>query len=163
MKYICLFENMMQHLSNSESGINILFFTVLYIGRWLVGETPVYACGTYPQGQRGQITSHSLCSYSRLHRRRYNYIRSKSNWQFYTICRRKIGKYKFDQLKEKFCFRKKTTHVQWVCWITMKSSSSPIKGIKLKYSECTIIECIACRSLISCCQLYHYFLISYTV
>lgn len=123
-------------------------FFVLYIGRWLVGETPVYASGTYPQGQRGQITSHSLCSYSRLHRRRYNYIRSKSNWQFYTICRRKIGKYKFDQfIKEKFCFRKKTTHVQWVCWITMKSSSSPIKGIKLKYSECTIIECIACRSL----------------
>lgn len=154
MKYICLF--------NSESGINILFFTVLYIGRWLVGETPVYASGTYPQGQRGQITSHSLCSYSRLHRRRYNYIRSKSNWQFYTIRRRKIGKYKFDQLKEKFCFRKKTTHVQWVCWVTMKSSSSPIKG-KLKYSECTIIECIACRSLISCCQLYLYFLISYTV
>lgn len=70
----------------------------------------------------------------------------KKQLTIYTICRRKIGKYKFDQLKEKFCFRKKTTHVQWVCWVTMKSSSSPIKG-KLKYSECTIIECIACRSL----------------
>lgn len=64
----------------------------------------------------------------------------------FIFSRRKIGKYKFDQLKEKFCFRKMTTHVQWVCWVTMKSSSSPIKG-KLKYSECTIIECIACRSL----------------
>lgn len=82
---------MMQDLSNSESGINILFFTVLCIGRWLVGETPVYASGTYPQGQKGQITSHSLCSYSRLHRRRYNYIRLNATENFLLSVEEKLG------------------------------------------------------------------------
>lgn len=145
MKYICLFENMMQDLSNSESGINILFFCFV---NWQVtggGDTSVRLWYLSSRSQRSNYITQSL-QLQQTSSEKVQLYKVKKQLTIYTICRRKIGKYKFDQLKEKFCFRKKTTHVQWVCWITMKSSSSPIKG-KLKYSECTIIECIACRSL----------------